>query len=368
MRNEAVHFSSTLPPTRRWSHGIPCALYVITFCSLRNGWPWYYFTNSGMQLRSLLLFVVTVVAMFGFWLPEVVSAQGLVPACPAGQPGCAEQYAPENYGYCEAVVLFSNVLRFIVAITAIIVAIIVVYAGILFTTSRGNPTTIAKGKAMFVNAVIGLVIAMTAYLIINTILAVLLGQNNVFVQWRPLQGCSYQNQTGVPTYDITTQSHPGVLMDEEGNPIYSDNYVGGAMNDLLLDASGACDDELLSNYWGSQAGNAQCIITAESACGSSPISRTDIGADNNPFSFGAMQINTTVHNISGCSHLGIADLNCRDAWSGRNYDAVVVNEGLYQDCAAALSNNECSMINGMRIYGEAGNSWSPWSTAKGCGL
>jgi hypothetical protein len=85
-----------------------------------------------------------------------------------------------------------------------------------------------------------------------------------------------------------------------------------------------------------------------------------------------MQINTTVHEVKGCGHLGIPDLDCKAAWQGNSYKGVVVNQDLYKQCVAALLNNECNMINGVRIYNDAvkarGNGWQPWSTASKCGL
>jgi hypothetical protein len=125
---------------------------------------------------------------------------------------------------------------------------------------------------------------------------------------------------------------------------------------------------LLGNYFPNNVGDAQCIIREESACGSQMVSVTDVMSGDSrrrAFSFGPMQINLTVHELVGCG-AGGSTLDCKTAFSGRNFSAVVVNEALYQECARAAQNLDCGLSNGKRIYNQFG--WSPWSTASACGL
>jgi hypothetical protein len=152
-----------------------------------------------------------------------------------------------------------------------------------------------------------------------------------------------------------------------GGGVAGGGGTGGA-NPPNMSAAGSCSASLISPHFGSQTGNAQCIIRAESACGASMVSRSDVmRADGRAFSFGPMQINLTVHVLQGCAGYP-ATLDCKSAFSGRNYSARVINESLYQQCARAAQNPTCNIRNGARIYREAGNSWRPWSTAGGCGL
>jgi len=57
-----------------------------------------------------------------------------------------------------------NVLLFIVGVISVFVLI---YAGVIFSTSKGNPENITKGKQIVVYAIVGLAIAVFAYAIIN---------------------------------------------------------------------------------------------------------------------------------------------------------------------------------------------------------
>lgn len=310
--------------------------------------------------------VLSVILLFLIWMlaPLAVSAQGLVPACPVGQEGCAEAYAPDNYGVCELVSLSNNIVRFIIGLIAVLGAIIMVYAGFLLVSSRGNASQMERAKQMFTNILIGMVIMLSAFLVVNTVMSMLVGSNESLVNWNNID-CGYARDAGSAnvTFNPIENSDAELSLTRQYVVVMS-----SFSSATLSSAAGACTDGTIARIWGNLAPQASCIIREESACGSLPVSRSDIGADGNPFSFGAMQINTTVHVIRGCGHLGIPNLNCLDAWSGTDYSARVSNPALYQQCRNALMNNECNMINGRRIFNEAGNSWRPWSTAAACGL
>ena len=293
---------------------------------------------------------------------------GLVPACPAGDPSCAEStpYGPDNYGACEVASLANNIFSFIIGLGATIATLVFVYAGFLLVTSQGNVGQIGRAKTLFTNVAIGIVLLLSAGLIVNTIMSVLLGSSSPLLNWDQIP-CSYSYKAGQPS-QVSLNFGPNANNLQMSDSAYQ-SIVSNIDPNLLNASAGSCSDGTIGRVWGNLASQANCIITHESACGASPISRTDYShVDGNPFSFGAMQINTTVHRVTGCSDLGISDLNCADAWSGTNYSAHVVNPSLYEACRAALLNPECNMRNGLRIYREAGNSWRPWSTASTCHL
>ncbi len=59
-----------------------------------------------------------------------------------------------------------SVLLWIVGMASIIV---IIYSGITFVTSAGNPSQIARAKTMLLYAVVGLVVSILAYAIVNFI-------------------------------------------------------------------------------------------------------------------------------------------------------------------------------------------------------
>ena len=93
----------------------------------------------------------------------------LVPPCTEGGDGICQA--------CNLVQLAQNVLRFMVALSAMAVAIMFAYAGFLYVTAASNHQHLDSAKKIFWNSLIGIVIVLCAYLLIDTVLKVLTGTN-----------------------------------------------------------------------------------------------------------------------------------------------------------------------------------------------
>lgn len=80
----------------------------------------------------------------------------------------------KDCGFKEFMDLVNRVINFILFKMVIpIAAIMFAYAGFQIVTSGGSPGARTKAKDIFFNAVLGLVIAVAAFLIIRTILSIL---------------------------------------------------------------------------------------------------------------------------------------------------------------------------------------------------
>lgn len=352
---------------------------------------------------AILFLVLVAVPLFTY-------AAGLVPCGGPGEPACQA---------CYVVELVNRVVSWLVFILGTIAAIIIVYAGFKLVTSGGNRHAKEEAKSLISNMIIGYVIVLAGWLLIDFGMKALLidGETRLgvwnqvsctaqpvaqrreftpetfepdtsipapavqvgintgtrqYLDCTPLPNGGYncqpqqdqcQRSGGTPTIDPTT-ARQAVICNYSGAGSVSGGGAGARPPNLS--APGACSPTAIGRYFPSNLiGSAQCIIQAESACGANMVSRTDVMRDGRAFSFGPMQINLTVHVLEGC---GGATLDCKSAFSGRNFNARVINETLYQQCAAAAQNVNCGLRNGYRIYQEAGNRWRPWSTAAGCGL
>lgn len=152
---------------------------------------------------------------------------GLVPACPVGDAACDNAYAPQNYGTCEIVVLANNVLRFVIGLISLFATIIFVYAGYLLVASRGDVSQMQRAKEMFTNVLIGLVIMLSAFLIVNTVMSILVGSDSSLVNWSTIE-CSYQNKTGVAVREL-----PSVGANQNDiSIIYTDAYTPVVIGDM----------------------------------------------------------------------------------------------------------------------------------------
>ena len=97
-------------------------------------------------------------------LAPAVSAAAIVPC---DGPDC-------DWG--ALITLGGNILNFMVTISVFIAAIMFAYAGWLFFSDTGNASNIESAKKIFGAVVIGLIIVLTAWLVVNTLLDTLTGK------------------------------------------------------------------------------------------------------------------------------------------------------------------------------------------------
>ena len=98
-------------------------------------------------------------------LPGIASAQGLV-AC-TGKVG-------NECELCKFVETLDRIIDWLMGVLFILAVIAIIYAGLRLVTSGGNPEAKQKAKSILVTAIVGLIIFMAAWLIIDTGLKVLL--------------------------------------------------------------------------------------------------------------------------------------------------------------------------------------------------
>lgn len=79
---------------------------------------------------------------------------------------------------CHFFVLISNIVDFILMYIAPLAGVFIVVGGILILISRGAELAV-QGKKMITYAVIGIVIALLGWTIVNTVMTVLIGSSNV---------------------------------------------------------------------------------------------------------------------------------------------------------------------------------------------
>ncbi len=125
--------------------------------------------------------LIIILPLFILILPMVSFAGGLVPPCEM-ETNVPKGIAPQCvWGFTQFMGLVNNVISFVLFKLLIpIAAIVIAYAGFLFLTSMGNPGKRTKAKELFLNVVIGLLIAVGAWLIIRTVLT-LLGYDGAWI-------------------------------------------------------------------------------------------------------------------------------------------------------------------------------------------
>jgi hypothetical protein len=99
---------------------------------------------------------------------------GLVP--------CGNDAQNDECTVCHLQVLAMNLLNWLVLIVVAVAAILFVNAGALYVFSPTNPGNISKAHKLFLSALIGLIIVLSAWLIINMVMSALY-DNTTFGEW-----------------------------------------------------------------------------------------------------------------------------------------------------------------------------------------
>lgn len=118
-------------------------------------------TSPWMSIRFLLVFgLVTILFLPFLALADLVPCEGA---------GCKTCHISETV---------NGVIKWLVNIMAILCAIIIIVAGFQMVTAQGSMEKVSHARSLITNALIGFVILLGAWLIVDTVLKVLLSGND----------------------------------------------------------------------------------------------------------------------------------------------------------------------------------------------
>lgn len=106
-------------------------------------------------IKELIIFSLLIL----LFMPLLTSAAGLVPCGGEGDP-CTT---------CDLLVLVQNVLEFAIKMAFLIIIGFIVYGGFRWIFSLGKEENLKAGQQIITNAIIGLIIILTAWIIVNTV-------------------------------------------------------------------------------------------------------------------------------------------------------------------------------------------------------
>lgn len=72
-----------------------------------------------------------------------------------------------NCDLCDVLRVIININNFLIGLLGVLVLVMIIYSGFTFLISGGNPETVKKAKGILTGAIIGLIIALAAWLIVN---------------------------------------------------------------------------------------------------------------------------------------------------------------------------------------------------------
>jgi hypothetical protein len=113
----------------------------------------------------------------GFWGPITWCTGSSIATAnptPSPTPGTAGQTPPTCNNLCDLIGTFINVIYLLFSIAIFILTpILLVWGGVMIMLAGANPGMLETGKKILTGTVIGLVIVLCAYLLVNTVLSVL---------------------------------------------------------------------------------------------------------------------------------------------------------------------------------------------------
>jgi len=115
---------------------------------------------------TLILLPGSAFAQFGPIVPEVCQS------CPCGFGG--------------VLAIIQNVINFIIAISIIIATIIIAWAGGLYMLSATNPESRSLANKMLINAIVGIMIVLSAWLIVDFVMKTLYDNDSEFGPWNTI--------------------------------------------------------------------------------------------------------------------------------------------------------------------------------------
>lgn len=130
-----------------------------------------------MRFRMLFLMISA------FALPFVAQAAMpfFGPIIPDAHNSCAA-------GWGLLVRVISNVINFILSVILVFVApLLIAYAGFLFVVNPLDPSGISKAKAILLHTVVGVIVALSGWIVVDTLMYILVSNNARFgTSWRQL--------------------------------------------------------------------------------------------------------------------------------------------------------------------------------------
>ena len=128
-------------------------------------------------MKKIKMFVVGIAVM----MAGLFAVPAMAASCPTGTlrqgedlPSVAQCNLPkeeEQPGSTDLFKTIQTIINWILAVLGVIAVIMIIIGGVSYMTSQGDPGKTMKGRDTILYGIIGLIIALLAYAIVNFVLA-----------------------------------------------------------------------------------------------------------------------------------------------------------------------------------------------------
>jgi len=274
-------------------------------------------------------------------------------------------------------IVFQAVMNVLVSLGVLAVVFFIAWAGFLMITGGSNPANRTKAKNRMLNAVIGLVVILGAYIIVDTVMKVLYNPNTAleagtFGPWNAIFAGDESN------YCLDKNDHPGLLTNgsfvdtvgeiiQPGTSNSSSGPTAGGLCKVPTNSNNPCSTQNLQGTCFANQPRATEVCMLESAGGKQGIlSGSDkLNSGSGPsYSVGLWQINLTT-----TRGLIVDGKDCRTAFSEPCTGAAirvgklgacrahVVDQSLYTKCVAAAQDGKTNSKLACSLYTKTMSAW-----------
>ena len=262
---------------------------------------------------------------------------------------------------CALATYLNIMIKIIMGIAAVLAMIMVTMGGIQYMTTELISSK-ESAKDSISHAILGLLIALGAYILLNTINPQLLNicpkLPMATIVISPEQQQIVNNRTGLGNCTIVTS---GNCSQANLNPIFNTttNATDPLFNANSAQASAICQLE------------SKGVINTP--VGQSADKIVDKCSDNKPFSFGLFQINAAAHMSEIPACIGAFNIPSGNQGTCLQSDSksgvclqwsCTTNEPAYTNCQNYLINSANNIAFAAKLYEKQG--WTPWSTYSSC--
>lgn len=310
-----------------------------------------------MRSRVLLL----TFFLMGFFLVQPLSVHAMIPFLGPIIPNATNTCAA---GWGMIIIVINNIIEFLITIAIVFVApIMIAYSGFLMVWNQGNSGQVTKAKGILTNVVVGIVVALAAWMIVDAVMAVFYnsvtpvangngsnagvlktwsniinwgnGDNLCLIQAGSLETLNQAQVTGISANGTVTAST--AFSTSSGNPC----------NPATIMAATSATQ--------TQANLLACVAQGESTCGTlrAPANlnyswNKDAGKGSASTAAGAYQVllstNSDCYNNAVCEQAGGTPgvpLNCKAGFGANGFTAGG-NKTILDRCVLAAGNVQCS--------------------------
>ena len=200
------------------------------------------------SMKRLIPFVLALIVLS---VPLAASAQ-FGPIVPDACKAC-----PCGFGGVLAII--QNVVNFIIAISVIIATLIMVWAGGLYMMSATNPESRSQANKMLINAVIGIIIVLSAWLVVDFVMKTLYGGqfgpwNTILLGTEGGESCIV-SKPSTPLFEGTIVLVPGQGQEEGGTggsgvncPVPAESTMATFPPNVVSGGSGKATQDTVNNF------------------------------------------------------------------------------------------------------------------------